>query len=177
MQPGGMFGRLACDAAALRPGLSVRQTARGGTRCGSAHSPRQPLSRRKFMTTEPHPTPPEGGRISIQNGLLPGPRPPDHSLHRGRRHRAGHLAGQCPRIRRRRRSRLRRSAPHRVARGAGRREGLQRDRRLASRRDGSDLPGLRGRDQRTPHHAGGRRDPLAQRGAPQLLDLYVCLRR
>ena len=37
--------------------------------------------------------PPDGERISIAGGVLQVPDRPDHPLHRGRRHRPGHLAG------------------------------------------------------------------------------------
>ncbi len=47
--------------------------------------------------------------------------------------------------------------------GPGGREGLQRDRRLAARGDRRGLPGAPHRDQGPAHHAGRRRDPLAQR--------------
>ncbi len=66
---------------------------------------------------------------------------------------------------------------HRVERGAGRREGVQRDRRLAARRDASTssseyLIGIKG-PLTTPIGGGFRSLNVALR---QILDLYVCLR-
>ena len=49
--------------------------------------------------------------------------------------------------------------------GARGREGVQRDRLLAARRDGRHVPRVPDRDQGPAHHAGRRRHPLAQRRA------------
>ena len=88
----------------------------------------------------------------------------DHPLHRGRRHGRRHLAGRASAS-----STLPWRAKHgkrdRVEGGAGRREGVQADGRLAARGDGGDVPRVPHRHQGTAHDAGRRRDPLAQRGA------------
>ena len=94
-------------------------------------------------------------------------RQPDHSLHRGRRHRRRHHAGDDPGRRRGRREGLRRQAQDSLDGSLRRREidaGL-RSRRLASRRDARDRSRLRGLDQRSAHDAGWRGHTLAQRRA------------
>ena len=88
------------------------------------------------------------------------PRRAHHPLHRGRRHRRRHLAGgQAGPGRGRRQARQ----DDRLEGGAGRPEGVRRDRQLAARRDRQHLPGVPDRHQGPAHHAGRRRHPLAQR--------------
>ena len=62
-------------------------------------------------------------------------------------------------------ARLRRPAQDRVARSARRREGVQQDGELATRRDARGVPQVSRRHQRTAHDAGRRRHPVAQRRA------------
>ena len=87
----------------------------------------------------------------------------DHPVHRGRRHRRGHLAGGQVGARRRR-GQVRPDGG--VEGGAGRPEGVRRDRPLAARRDHRDLPHPPHRHQGAPDHAGRRGHPVAQRGPP-----------
>ena len=61
---------------------------------------------------------------------------------------------------------LRRQAQHRLARGAGRREGQEPAQQLAARRHPRGHRPPPGGHQGTADHAGRRRLPLAQRGAP-----------
>ena len=94
------------------------------------------------------------------------PRQPDHSLHRGGRHRGRHHAGDEEGRRRGGERRLRGQAQDRVDGDVLRREvlpGLRRE-RLAAGRDAAGRQGVRGVDQGPAHHAGGRRHPLHQRG-------------
>ena len=86
----------------------------------------------------------------------------DHPLHRGRWHRRRHLARVAARARRRGREVRQEDL---VERGARRREGVQRDGRLASRGDGAVVPRPSHRHQGPADHTGGRRHPLAERRA------------
>ena len=95
-----------------------------------------------------------------------GPRRPDRSLHRGRRHRPRHLARQ--RARARRRGRRRPTAASGRSPGWRSTPARRRSRKfedLAARRDRRRLPRVPGRHQGPAHHADRRRHPLAQRRA------------
>ena len=112
---------------------------------------------------------PEGGqKIKVKRRLLAArARPADHSLHRGRRHRPRHHAGDDQGRRRRGGQGLRRQEEDPLDGGLRRREvdpGLRR-RRLAAARDARGGARLRGLDQGTADDAGRRRHPLAQRRA------------
>ena len=96
------------------------------------------------------------------DGTLHVPDEPDHPLHRGRRHRGRHLARRQARPRRRRRQARQ---DHRMEGGARRREGVQRDRGVAARRDGRGVPRPPHRHQGTAHDPDRRRHPVAQRRA------------
>ena len=92
-----------------------------------------------------------------------GSRPPDHSVHRRRRDRPRHLAGERARLRRGRGQGVRRQAHDRLEGGAGRPAFLRCDEKLAARRDGRRVQAVSGRHQRAADDAGGRRDAFAQR--------------
>ena len=110
--------------------------------------------------------PSNGEKITMgSDGKLAGAGAADYSVHRGRRHRAGHLARLAVRLRQRAQEGLRRQARDRVDGSVGRREILQPVQQLAARRDGRGVQGIPGRDQGAADHAGGRRHPLAQRRA------------
>ena len=108
--------------------------------------------------------PATGAKITIVWRTPAGARPADRPLHRGRRHRPRHLAGQRARLRRRGGQGLRREAQDPVDGGPRRPEVVRQARQLAARRDGRGLPRVPGRHQGPPHHAHRRRHPLAQRG-------------
>ena len=101
----------------------------------------------------------------------------DHSVHRRRWHRAGHLARQRPRVRRGRRNGVRRQAPSRVVRGARRREGEESApasgcRTTRSRPCKAYKVAIKG-PLTTPVGGGIRSLNVTLR---QVLDLYACVR-
>ena len=112
--------------------------------------------------------PAQGSRRSrSQNGKLAVPDQPDHPVHRGRRHRPGHLARLACAC----------STPRSQKAYGGKRkidwmevyagrEGVQRAvQQLAARRDRRGLPRVPGRHQGPADHADRRRHPLAERRA------------
>ena len=121
------------------------------------------------MSRYQHVKVPAGGqKITVnQDYSLNVPDQPDHPLHRGRRHRARHHAGDDQGRRRGGGEGLRRQAQDPLDGDLRRREVDQglRPRRVAARGDAGDPQGVRGVDQGAADHAGGRRHPLAQRGA------------
>ena len=96
----------------------------------------------------------------------PGPRPPDPALHRGGRHRPGHLARVRARPRRRGREGLRRQEADPVDGGLRGAEGVRQPPDVAPRRDDRRVPRVPRRHQGPAHDADRRRDPLAERRAP-----------
>ena len=120
---------------------------------------------------------PPGRRSRSSGGKLSVPDQPDHPVHRGRRHRPGHLAGQRARARRGRREGLRRQAEDRLDGSLRRREGVRQARLpgCPTRRSTAFrefLVGIKG-PLTTPIGGGIRSLNVALR---QMLDLYVCLR-
>ena len=92
---------------------------------------------------------------------------PHHPVHRGRRHRRRRHPGHARGRRRRRREGVRRLPPRPLdgdLRG-GEGDPRLRQRRVAARRDARDRARVLGVDQGADDDAGGRRYPLAQRGA------------
>ena len=89
----------------------------------------------------------------------------DHPLHRRRRHRARHLAGQRARVRRGGGEGVRRRQADSLVRGAGGREGQGAARRVAAERHARGGPHLQGRHQGAADDAGRRRHPQPQRHA------------
>ena len=111
-------------------------------------------------------TPPaQGAKITTARRQAGRPGQPHHPLHRGRRHRPGHLARQRARLRRRGAEGLRRQA----RRSTGSRSSPARKRTSCSTtgcRTRRSTPSANTWSHQGPaHHAGRRRHPLAQRRA------------
>ena len=143
----------------------------GGLR--ALNAPRNNSSGRREAPHERHASVkiPAGEKITITHGKLQVPDHPIVAVHRGRRHRARHLARVGARARRRRRAGVRRQAQDRLGRGVRGREGAGRLRRGLPAEPPADgdprrHPRVPGRDQGPAHHAGGRGLPLAERDAP-----------
>ena len=121
--------------------------------------------------------PSNGSKITYENGKLVFPDQSHHSLHRRRRHRARHLEGVGPGVRRRGRDRLRRQAP----RGLVSKCSPAKKPWTASRPGCPTIPLHAFRDLRvgikgpltTPVGGGIRSLNVALR---QILDLYACVR-
>ena len=110
--------------------------------------------------------PSNGEKITMgSDGKLARAGAADHSLHRGRRNRAGHLARLAVRVRQRGQEGLRRQAQDRLDGSLRGREIVQPVQQLAARRNRRGVQGIPGRNQGAADDAGRRRHPLAQRRA------------
>ena len=122
-------------------------------------------------------TPPDGGTITVTDGVLSVPDNPVIPFVEGDGTGRDIWRASLARLRRRRREGLRRQAQDRLVRGARRREGLQPDQASGCRPRRCDafreyLVGIKG-PLTTPVGGGIRSLNVALR---QELDLYVCLR-